>query len=97
MVVMVRLGDDEKPYDREEHVGAKFVKIAGMLCRDPNFWDWLYEDLSLQEQTEDACVEWLTTYLNISSRSELKTNKDAQETLSALQDGFNQWKTTKST
>ena len=43
MVVMVRLGDDERPVNREEYAGAQLVKLAGMLCRDRSFWEYLYE------------------------------------------------------
>jgi len=52
MVVMVRLGDDEKPINREEYAGAQLVKLAGMLCRDPEFWEYLYNDGYLLDQNE---------------------------------------------
>ena len=43
VVVMVRLGDDEQPLNREgEFPGDHAVKMAGILCRDPEFWDWLH-------------------------------------------------------
>ena len=44
MVVMVRLGDEEKPLNREEFAGSQLVKLAGILCRDKDFWDYLYDD-----------------------------------------------------
>ena len=74
MVVMVRLGDDEKPLNRDEYVGSQMVKLAGMLCRDGLFWEYLYEKGLLLETNEESCVEWMKSYLNIHSRSELKTN-----------------------
>jgi hypothetical protein len=97
MVVMVRLADNEEPLNREEYAGAKMVKLAGMLCRDPEFWQWLHEDGSLFEKNEAACVDWLTSYLNISSRSEIKTNLDAQDTLKNIYDGYKEWKQTRNT
>lgn len=84
MVVMVRLGDDEKPLNREEYVGGQMVKLAGMLCRDRRFWDYLYEKGLLLETNEEACVEWMKSYLNIQSRAELKTNMAAQRALKIL-------------
>ena len=84
MVVMVRLGDDEKPLNREEYVGGQMVKLAGMLCRDRRFWDYLYEKGLLLETNEEACVEWMKSYLNIQSRAELKTNLAAQRALKIL-------------
>ena len=97
MVVMVRLNDQEEPLDRRDFAGAQMVKLAGMLCRDKDFWEWLHKDGSLFEKNEAACVDWMTGYLNIQSRSELKTNKEAQETLKNIYTGYKEWKTTKST
>ena len=81
MVVMVRLGDDERPVNREEYAGAQLVKLAGMLCRDPQFWDYLHEEGSLFQKNEKECVEWMQNYLVINSRSELKTNVESQNAL----------------
>jgi hypothetical protein len=84
MVVMVRLADDEAPLNREEYVGAQMVKLAGMLCRDRKFWDYLFEQGLLMETSESACIEWIQSYLGVSSRSELKTNAEAQGALKIL-------------
>jgi hypothetical protein len=97
MVVMVRLADNEEPLNRQEYAGGQLVKLAGMLCRDAEFWEWLHEDGSLFEKNETACVDWLTSYLNISSRADIKTNPDAQDTLKTIYAGYKEWKTTKST
>lgn len=97
MVVMVRLGDDEQPVNREEFAGGQMVKLAGMLCRDPKFWDYLYDGGQLFEKNEAACVDWVTGYLNIKSRSEIKINKLAQDELKELYTEFQEWKQTKST
>jgi hypothetical protein len=84
MVVMVRLGDDEKPINREEFAGGQMVKLAGMLCRDRKFWDYLYAQGLLFEMSEPACIDWMQSYLGVSSRSELKTNLEAQHLLKVL-------------
>ena len=37
--VMVRIGDDEKPLNRDNF--SEVVKLAGMLPRNPDFREWL--------------------------------------------------------
>lgn len=94
MVVMVRVGDDEKPLDREQaYPGDNAVRVAGMLCRNPNFWEFLAENEWLDDQSECACVEWLITFLNIDSRKDLKTNSEARDLLGNLRKKFESWQT----
>lgn len=97
MVVMVRLGDNEEPLNRQEFAGGQMVKLAGMICRDPEFWEYLHEDGQLFEKSEAACVDWLTSFLEIKSRADLKTNLAAQNTFKVLYSEYKEWKTTRST
>ena len=97
MVVMVRLADNEEPLNREEFAGGQMVKLAGMLCRDSDFWDYLHEDGQLYQKSEKDCVEWLQNFLEIGSRSELKTNHRAHSTLKVLYSEYKEWKATQST
>jgi hypothetical protein len=92
MVVMVRLGDAEEPLNREDYAGNQMVKLAGMLCRDKSFWEYLHEGGQLFEKNEAACVEWLQSYLSITSRSDLKINKLAQDELKTLYGEYKEWK-----
>ena len=92
MVVMVRLADTEEPMNRGDFEAAQAVKQAGMICRDPKFWEYLAEDGQLFEQNENACVEWLTSFLEINSRADLKTNTDARVTFNILLSEFKEWK-----
>lgn len=92
MVVMVRLADTEEPMNREEFAGAQMVKLAGMLCRDKSFWDYLHDIGQLFEKNEVECISWLQNYLCIQSRSELKINRVAQETLKTIYTEFKEWK-----
>lgn len=92
MVVMVRLADTEEPMNRDEYAGAQMVKLAGMLCRDKIFWDYLHDTGQLFEKNEDECISWLKNYLCIHSRSELKINKLAQDELKELHMEFKEWK-----
>lgn len=93
VVVMVRLGDDETPMVREEEFpGDAAVKMAGILCRDPQFWEWLNKKEWLMEQNEKACTEWLISYLSIESRKELKTDKEARDLFNLLRKSFDAWR-----
>ena len=93
IVVMVRLGDEEKPMVREEEFpGDTAVKLAGIFCRDPEFWEWLNKKEWLMEKSEKACAEWLTSYLDIESRKELKTNQEARDLFNRLKASFDAWR-----
>ena len=93
VVVMVRLGDDEQPMNREgEFPGDHAVKMAGIMCRDSEFWDWLHSKEWLMEKNEKACSEWLYSYLDIESRKELKTNEEARDLFNRLKASFNAWR-----
>ena len=90
-VVMVRLSGDETPMDRKEFDGTKAIRVAGLLCRDPGFWEWLHEDTQIIEPTEKEATDWLRDYLGVTSRSELKDNLPARERLEKLHKDFNAW------
>jgi hypothetical protein len=97
MVVMVRLDEDEKPLNREEYAGTQMVKLAGMLCRDKEFWEYLHEEGSLYDKSEKECIEWMQHYLVVGSRSEIKTNLAAQKALKDIYTEYKEWKTTNNT
>lgn len=92
-VVMVRMDGNEQPMDRQEEFGNdRSIRIAGLLCRDPQFWKYLYNDTQIMQENEKEATDWLRDYLNIKSRSELKTNELAREHLDKLHKEFNAWK-----
>ena len=97
MVVMVRLDDEEKPLNREEYAGAQMVKLAGMLCRDKEFWEFLQEEGQLFETSEKECIEWMQNYLVVGSRSEIKNNLASQRALKDIYTEYKEWKTTRNT
>jgi hypothetical protein len=91
-VVMVRLDGHEEPMDRQnEFEGDRAIRIAGLLCRDPKFWTYLYEDNQILEPKEKETTDWLRDYLNIPSRSELKTNPQARILLDKIHKEYNSW------
>jgi hypothetical protein len=91
-VVMVRLNEEEQPLDRQEFDGAKAVRLAGVLCRDPEFWAYLEDEALVFEPNESEATEWLRGYLSVDSRSELKTNNQARELLNRVNKDFMSWK-----
>jgi hypothetical protein len=97
MVVMVRLDEEEKPLNREEYAGAQMVKLAGMLCRDKEFWEFLQEEGQLFETSEKECIEWMQNYLVVGSRSEIKNNLASQRALKDIYTEYKEWKTTRNT
>ena len=94
-VVMVRMSDDNKPMVREQEYPSKdLVRLAGVLCRDPLFHDFLVETGQSFEKSEAAAIDWLRHELNITSRAELKTNQAAATQFRFVHQEFQAWKTT---
>jgi len=91
-VVMVRIGGDESPMDRQaEFEGDKSIRMAGLLCRDPKFWKFLFDDSQIFEEDEESCIDWLRDYLAVQSRSELKTNEEARKRLDKIYREYKEW------
>jgi hypothetical protein len=84
--VAVRLNSDETPYPRRNGV----VSAAGILCRSPNFWDWLVFLDEITEKTEAAAVDALHRIVGISSRSDL-AKPEAQERYDEMVVEFKRW------
>jgi hypothetical protein len=95
MVVMVRLADNEEPLNREEFAGGQMIKKAGMICRDPIFWNYMEYEGLVFEKKESAVAEALCGYCDIVSRSDLKTNHHAQGLFKKLMGEFESWKQTR--
>ena len=91
-VVMVRLDSNEKPMDpQEEFAGDRALRIAGMLCRDPKFWEFLYSRSDISTKDYESATQWLRFYLDLESRSQLKTNAVAQTQLDKLYREYTLW------
>jgi len=91
-VVMVRIDGNEQPMDRQNEFEAeKAIRMAGLICRDPQFWEYLVEDNQIFEKNEELATGWLRDYLNVPSRSHLKTNPEARKLLDKLFREFKAW------
>lgn len=92
-VVMVRLNGEDQPTDRQnEFAGDRAVKIAGALCRDPEFWRYLHEQGWIEQPSDAMSVNWLRSELGLRSRAELKTNHEARIRLDSINMEFMKWK-----
>lgn len=95
MVALVKLADDDTPAVTPKMTGDKVVKMAGMLCTDPNFVQWLHDNVATQREAadytqndEEFAKQILYRVLHIASRRELADNKKAREGFLALVDQF---------
>lgn len=91
MVVMVRLGDDERPAVQARK-SDPVVSMAGMVCRDKMFWDYVCVIEEEIIQSEAECVEWMKMYFDIDSRADFKTNENAKAKFLTIKEGFEAWK-----
>lgn len=82
---LVRIQDDESPTPYNN-----YVQKAGMLCRNPDFQDFIAEQLG-REVNESLAAEELCKRCGISSRSELNGNSEAQNKFRAIILDFENW------
>ena len=91
-VVMVRLDTHETPIDRQEEFASdRSIRISGMLCRDPKFWEYLFSKNEISTKDYESATQWLRFYLDLESRSQLKTNVEAQSQLDKLYREYSSW------
>ena len=91
-VVMVRLNGEERPINRDAEYSRDAVRAAGILCRDPQFAQYLLDIGQIFELSESAVVAWLKKELEIQSRAELKDNQHAAKQLQFVQQEYRSWK-----
>lgn len=91
-VAMLRIGDDEKPYERPKV--SSFVQTAGILAKDPEFQRYCVQVGWCFGISEEDAARSICEALNIESRSELATNSEAQLALIDLRKDFEEWKST---
>lgn len=90
MVVMARLNEEEQPMDRDKEL-PKAVKLAGLLCRDKKFHEYLVARGEIFEASAKEATEWLRETLGVSSRSELGTNHTAAARLKSIHQDYKSW------
>lgn len=91
-VVMVRLGDDDQPMDREKAMERDPVRFAGALCNNKDFARYIEEELQeLVDPTPDEVADWLREKLGVGSRREMRTNERAAKHFWRIKEDFYLW------
>jgi hypothetical protein len=91
-VVMVRLNDENRPMSRDQEYSRDPVRTAGILCRDKQFAQYLFDKEQIFEKKEDDVIEWLRMELDIESRTELKDEPQKAKKLWSINEEFQAWK-----
>lgn len=89
VMVLARLNDqDEVVKPKEKSDGDKAIDIAGLLCRNKRFIDWMFDYGHSPERSETGAVEGIRDFCGVTSRSEFRTNEDARKKFFELRDAF---------
>lgn len=89
MAVLVRISDEGQPVPSvTSEEGTRAVRLAGTLCSDEKFQQWMVRNNEADEMTETSVAAGLRRLLDITSRKELKTNSKARSRLLAIRDEF---------
>ena len=90
-VVMVRLNDENKPMSRDAEYSRDPVRTAGILCRDKQFAQYLFDKEQIFEKKEDDVIEWLKGEVDINSRTELKEDQQKARKFWAIYEEYQRW------
>lgn len=89
MVAMVQLSDEDKPVKgREKTEGERAVAIAGTLCRNSRFIQWMVDKGYADKDTPESVAEGLRSICGVNSRAELATNEEARANFMELRELF---------
>lgn len=90
-VVMVRLNDENKPMSRDAEYSRDPVRTAGILCREKQFAQYLFDKDQIFEKKEEDAIEWLKGELDIDSRVELKEDQQKAKKFWAIYEEYQKW------
>jgi hypothetical protein len=90
-VVMVRLNDENRPMSRDAEYSRDPVRTAGILCRDKQFAQYLFDKEEIFEKKEADVIEWLKGEIDIESRTELKEDQQKAKRFWAIYEEYQQW------
>lgn len=86
-VVMVRLDQHDQPMARQPN----YVQLAGMLCKNKTFHEYLMDRGCIFDPTDTDATDWLRAELGIKSRKELERNQEAVKRLMTINQDFQSW------
>ncbi|MFN7339987.1 MAG: hypothetical protein ACK5VI_02785 [Opitutia bacterium] len=77
---LVHIDENEEPVKgRDAEEGDKAMASAGMLCRNLRFQQWIHREGLALDISEDGAIAALRQHCGITSRTELKTNREARK------------------
>ena len=86
---LVGIQEDETPVPhqpiRKKTSGQKYVDRAGIMAREKEFWEFA------EVENEEDASEFIRSFCNIHSRSELKNNEFAQILFDDINKKYNKW------
>jgi hypothetical protein len=89
VMVLARLNDqDEVVQPKEKSEGEKAVDIAGLLCRNERFINWLVDAGYSAVRTSAGAVETIRLLCGIKSRAELASDGEARARFMELKAEF---------
>lgn len=89
MIAAVMLNDQDEPVKGvKKREADSVISIAGALCRNNRFQDWLEDTGLALEGSEKAAVDAVREFCGIKSRSEFSTNENARTKFMALREQF---------
>lgn len=91
--VMVRLTGEDKPMNRDDVLAKDLVRLAGILCREKTFAEFLVnQGYFIDPPSEMDVINWLRAELDITSRSELAENAKARARFITINSEYQAWK-----
>lgn len=89
VMVLARLNDQNEVVQPAEKAEAdKAISIAGLLCRNQRFIDWMFDYGQSLERTEKGAIEGLKIHCGIESRKDFRTNEEARRKFFGLVELF---------
>jgi hypothetical protein len=89
VMVLARLNDqDEVVQPKEKSDGEKAVDIAGLLCRNQRFIDWMFDTGHSMERSSTGAVEGIREICGVKSRADFRHDEQARKSFLELRDSF---------
>lgn len=89
MIAAVMLNDQDEPVKGvKKREADTVISMAGALCRNPRFQDWLVDTGLAISNNEKGAVDAVREFCGITSRSEFSTNENARNKFMVLREQF---------
>lgn len=90
--VMVRIDENEQPYKRKDKPKTTTSNHAAILCKDADFQKYLVECGLAWDMSEKAADSFIKETCCIESKSQLDTDKEAEDVFQQIFGEFKEWK-----